>query len=145
MASPVKKAEFVLGGDAAVLGAALAGARTIIAVDVDDRKLEWARQFGATHTALSVQQAGTCDVLLEFSGSSPALQDGVRELDVQGVAVLAGSVATASAVTVVASECLMRTMVCSVLTRGPLFRGLTEQPSRASWTAARPVTRGSVN
>src|ERR1700684_3496220 len=38
------------GGGAAVLGARLAGAKTIIAVDVDDRKLEWAREFGATHT-----------------------------------------------------------------------------------------------
>ena len=37
-------------GDAAVLGARLAGAKTIIAVDIDDRKLEWAREFGATHT-----------------------------------------------------------------------------------------------
>jgi len=35
-------------GDAAVLGASLAGAARIIAVDVDDRKLEWARRFGAT-------------------------------------------------------------------------------------------------
>src|ERR1700754_923643 len=35
-------------GDAAIHGAWLAGARTIIAVDVDDRKLEWARGFGAT-------------------------------------------------------------------------------------------------
>src|SRR5450432_3174952 len=35
-------------GDAAVMGARLAGAARIIAVDVDDRKLEWARQCGAT-------------------------------------------------------------------------------------------------
>src|SRR5436189_225267 len=35
-------------GDAAVLGANLAGARKIIAVDVDPGKLEWARGFGAT-------------------------------------------------------------------------------------------------
>src|ERR1700736_4973207 len=35
-------------GGAAILGARLAGAQTIIAVDVDDRKLEWARGFGAT-------------------------------------------------------------------------------------------------
>src|ERR1700735_5648257 len=40
-------------GDAAVLGARLAGAKTIIAVDIDDRKLEWAREFGATHTVNS--------------------------------------------------------------------------------------------
>jgi S-(hydroxymethyl)mycothiol dehydrogenase len=37
-------------GDAAIAGAALAGATTIIAVDTDDRKLEWAKGFGATHT-----------------------------------------------------------------------------------------------
>jgi S-(hydroxymethyl)mycothiol dehydrogenase len=37
-------------GDAAIAGARLAGATTIIAIDVDDRKLEWAREFGATHT-----------------------------------------------------------------------------------------------
>jgi len=37
-------------GNAAIAGAKLAGAHTIIGVDVDDRKLEWARQFGATHT-----------------------------------------------------------------------------------------------
>jgi S-(hydroxymethyl)mycothiol dehydrogenase len=37
-------------GDAAILGASVAGARKVIAVDVDDRKLEWARGFGATDT-----------------------------------------------------------------------------------------------
>ena len=37
-------------GNAAIAGAKLAGAHTIIAVDIDDRKLEWARDFGATHT-----------------------------------------------------------------------------------------------
>jgi S-(hydroxymethyl)mycothiol dehydrogenase len=40
-------------GDAAIAGAKLAGATTIIAVDLDDRKLEWAKQFGATHTVNS--------------------------------------------------------------------------------------------
>src|SRR5499425_1744667 len=37
-------------GDAAILGARLAGARTIIGVDIDARKLDWARQMGATDT-----------------------------------------------------------------------------------------------
>jgi S-(hydroxymethyl)mycothiol dehydrogenase len=37
-------------GNAAIAGARLAGAHTIIGVDIDDRKLEWAKQFGATHT-----------------------------------------------------------------------------------------------
>src|SRR5881227_1445846 len=40
-------------GDAAIAGARLAGATTIVAVDLDDRKLEWARRFGATHTVNS--------------------------------------------------------------------------------------------
>jgi S-(hydroxymethyl)mycothiol dehydrogenase len=37
-------------GDAAVAGARLAGAHTIVAIDIDDRKLQWATEFGATHT-----------------------------------------------------------------------------------------------
>ncbi|RWA18455.1 hypothetical protein MBRU_04360 [Mycolicibacterium brumae DSM 44177] len=37
-------------GDAAIAGAALVGARTIIAVDTDNKKLALAREFGATHT-----------------------------------------------------------------------------------------------
>jgi S-(hydroxymethyl)mycothiol dehydrogenase len=37
-------------GDAAIAASALVGARTVIAVDTDDRKLAWARGFGATHT-----------------------------------------------------------------------------------------------
>src|SRR5690349_4228007 len=37
-------------GDAAIAGAALVGARRIIAIDTDNTKLQWARTFGATHT-----------------------------------------------------------------------------------------------
>ena len=37
-------------GDAAIAGAKLAGAHTIIGVDIDARKLPKARAFGATHT-----------------------------------------------------------------------------------------------
>ncbi len=40
-------------GDAAIAGAVMAGARKIIAVDIDDRKLAWATQFGATDTVNS--------------------------------------------------------------------------------------------
>src|SRR5688572_29851837 len=42
-------------GDAAIAGSKLAGASTIIAVDLDDRKLEWAKGMGATHTVNSGQ------------------------------------------------------------------------------------------
>src|SRR6478752_8969725 len=37
-------------GDAAVAGARLAGAKRVIAVDLDPKKLEWAKEFGATDT-----------------------------------------------------------------------------------------------
>lgn len=40
-------------GTAAIAGAQLAGATTIIAVDIDDAKLAQARDFGATHTVNS--------------------------------------------------------------------------------------------
>jgi S-(hydroxymethyl)mycothiol dehydrogenase len=46
-------------GDAAIAGAALVGARRIIAIDTDNTKLEWARKFGATHTV----NAGEFDVV----------------------------------------------------------------------------------
>ena len=46
-------------GDAAIAGAALVGARQIIAVDTDNTKLKWARDFGATHTI----NAGDLDVV----------------------------------------------------------------------------------
>jgi S-(hydroxymethyl)mycothiol dehydrogenase len=42
-------------GNAAIAGAKLAGAHTVIGVDIDARKLEWAKQFGATHTIDSSQ------------------------------------------------------------------------------------------
>jgi S-(hydroxymethyl)mycothiol dehydrogenase len=37
-------------GDSVIQGAKIAGATTIIAVDIDPQKLEWATNFGATHT-----------------------------------------------------------------------------------------------
>jgi S-(hydroxymethyl)mycothiol dehydrogenase len=37
-------------GDAAIAASKLAGARRIIGVDIDGRKLDWARDFGATDT-----------------------------------------------------------------------------------------------
>ena len=40
-------------GAAAIAGSVLAGAGTVIAVDIDDRKLEGARKMGATHTVNS--------------------------------------------------------------------------------------------
>jgi S-(hydroxymethyl)mycothiol dehydrogenase len=50
-------------GDAAIAGAALVGARQIIAVDTDNTKLDWARKFGATHTVNSAELAAAKDLV----------------------------------------------------------------------------------
>jgi S-(hydroxymethyl)mycothiol dehydrogenase len=54
-------------GNAAIAGAQLAGATTIIAVDLEDRKLEWARQMGATHTVNS-RQADPVEAIKGLTG-----------------------------------------------------------------------------
>ena len=56
-------------GDAAIAGSKLAGAHTIIAVDIDDRKLEWAREFGATHTINSTS-ADPVEAIRELTGGN---------------------------------------------------------------------------
>ena len=49
-------------GAAAVAGAGLAGASPIIALDFDDRKLQWAKDLGATHT-INSSDLGEDDVV----------------------------------------------------------------------------------
>jgi S-(hydroxymethyl)mycothiol dehydrogenase len=54
-------------GSAAVAGAAIAGATKIIAIDLDDRKLEWAKGFGATHT-INAGQGDVVEAVQELTG-----------------------------------------------------------------------------
>ena len=54
-------------GDAAIMGARLAGAGTIIAIDRDPRKLEWARELGATHT-VNAAEADAVEAVQELTG-----------------------------------------------------------------------------
>ena len=54
-------------GDAAIMGARLAGAGTIIAIDRDPRKLEWARELGATHT-VNAAELDTVAAVQELTG-----------------------------------------------------------------------------
>jgi S-(hydroxymethyl)mycothiol dehydrogenase len=88
-------------GDAAVLGAQLAGARTIIAVDVDPRKLEWARQFGATHVINSRETdpverireltgGNGADVVIEAIGRPDTYLQAFYARDLAGTVVLVG-------------------------------------------------------
>ena len=54
-------------GNAAVLGARLAGAARIIAIDVDDCKLEWARGLGATDT-VNAREGDVVEAVRELTG-----------------------------------------------------------------------------
>ena len=54
-------------GDAAIAGARLAGASTIIAIDRDDQKLEWAKDFGATHT-VNTSHVDLVEAVRELTG-----------------------------------------------------------------------------
>lgn len=88
-------------GDAAILGAALAGAAKIIAVDVDDRKLAWAREFGATDTVNSAQVDPVeavrdltggfgADVVIEAVGRPETYKQAFYARDLAGTVVLVG-------------------------------------------------------
>ena len=59
-------------GDAAIAGARLAGAATIIAVDLDDRKLEWAKGIGATHTVNASEPATSVEAIQALTGGNGA-------------------------------------------------------------------------
>jgi S-(hydroxymethyl)mycothiol dehydrogenase len=54
-------------GSAAIAGARLVGARRIIAVDVDEKKLEWAKEFGATHT-VNARESDPVEAIQELTG-----------------------------------------------------------------------------
>jgi S-(hydroxymethyl)mycothiol dehydrogenase len=88
-------------GDAAIAGAKLAGASTIVAVDIDDRKLEWARGFGATHTvnskdtdpveAVKAVTGGLgVDVAIDAVGHPAVFEQAFNARDLAGRVVLVG-------------------------------------------------------
>jgi S-(hydroxymethyl)mycothiol dehydrogenase len=88
-------------GDAAIAGAKLAGATTIIAVDLDDRKLEWAKKFGATHTvnsqetdaveAIKGYTAGFgVDVAIDAVGHPKVFEQAFYARDLAGRVVMVG-------------------------------------------------------
>src|SRR4051812_48352112 len=88
-------------GDAAIAGARLAGARTIIAVDLDPRKLEWAIGFGATHTVdasgedpveavRALTDGNGADVCIEAVGRPEVLKQAFYARDLAGTVVQVG-------------------------------------------------------
>jgi S-(hydroxymethyl)mycothiol dehydrogenase len=88
-------------GNAAILGALYAGARQVIGVDLDLRKLEWARGFGATDTvdAKNEDVVGRLreltggfgpDVVIEAVGSPVTYRQAFDARDLAGTVVLVG-------------------------------------------------------
>ena len=88
-------------GNAAIQGGKVAGATTIIAVDVDDRKLEQAKKFGATHTINSKTEDAVekireytggfgADVVVEAVGRPETYEQAFFARDLAGTVVLVG-------------------------------------------------------
>jgi S-(hydroxymethyl)mycothiol dehydrogenase len=88
-------------GDAAIAGARLAGATRVIAVDVDARKLEWAKDFGATDVvnsresdpveAVKALTAGFgADVCIEAVGRPEVMEQAFYARDLAGTLVQVG-------------------------------------------------------
>ena len=91
-------------GCAAVAGAVLAGARRIVAIDVDDKKLAWAQQLGATHAVnsrgldedgvVAAVQALTdgfgADVVIDAVGRPETWRQAFYARDLAGTVVLVG-------------------------------------------------------
>lgn len=88
-------------GTAAIAGAQLAGATTIIAVDIDDAKLQQAKRFGATHTvnskaadpveAIRALTGGFgADVVIEAVGRPETYRQAFYARDLAGRVVLVG-------------------------------------------------------
>jgi S-(hydroxymethyl)mycothiol dehydrogenase len=88
-------------GDAAIAGAALVGAKRIIAVDTDNKKLDWARDFGATHTINAreldpvetiqdLTDGNGADVVIDAVGRPETWKQAFYARDLAGTVVLVG-------------------------------------------------------
>jgi S-(hydroxymethyl)mycothiol dehydrogenase len=88
-------------GDSVIMGAKLAGATTIIGVDIDDRKLEWAKEFGATHTVNPRNEDAVARIKeitgghgvnasFEAVGNTDALKTAIWCRDLAGTCVIIG-------------------------------------------------------
>lgn len=89
-------------GDSVIQGAKIAGATTIIAVDVDPKKLEWAKEFGATHTVNSSEVDDPVQAIKDITdgngvnhsfeavGISETLEQALFCRDLAGTCVLIG-------------------------------------------------------
>jgi S-(hydroxymethyl)mycothiol dehydrogenase len=88
-------------GDAAIAAGRLAGARTIIAIDRDPKKLAWAKDFGATHTidaskedvverVKELTDGNGADICIEAVGRPEVLEQAFFARDLAGTVVQVG-------------------------------------------------------
>ncbi|QGK69551.1 S-(hydroxymethyl)mycothiol dehydrogenase [Allosaccharopolyspora coralli] len=88
-------------GNGSIAGAAMAGARRIIAVDKDPKKLDWAQQFGATHTVdasardtveavRELTDGFGADIVVDAVGVPETYQQAFYARDLAGTLVLVG-------------------------------------------------------
>ena len=88
-------------GCAAIAGARLAGAMTIIAIDLDPRKLDWAREFGATDVVNASNEdvvaavrrltgGHGADVCIEAVGNPKVMEQAFYARDLAGTLVQVG-------------------------------------------------------
>lgn len=88
-------------GDSVIQGARIAGATTIIAVDIDPQKLEWAKEFGATHTVNAkegdpvaavkeITNGHGVNYSFEAVGTPEVLKQALFSRDLAGTCVLIG-------------------------------------------------------
>jgi S-(hydroxymethyl)mycothiol dehydrogenase len=88
-------------GDAAIAGARLAGAKRVIAVDLDAKKLEWAKEFGATDTVdasetdpveavRALTDGNGADVCIEAVGNPKVMEQAFFARDLAGTLVQVG-------------------------------------------------------
>lgn len=98
-------------GNAAILGALLAGATTIIAADRNQQKLEWAANNGATHTIDTSDRALSeavheitgdigVDAAFDTVGNDKTYLEAFRSLDIAGTLVLLGTPPAGNDVTI---------------------------------------------
>jgi S-(hydroxymethyl)mycothiol dehydrogenase len=88
-------------GNAAIAGARLVGAKTIIAIDRDAKKLGWAKDFGATHTVNAaamdtidaiqeITDGYGADVVIDAVGRPETWKQAFYARDLAGTVVLVG-------------------------------------------------------
>src|SRR5262245_12491055 len=88
-------------GDAAIAGARIAGAAKVIAVDLDPKKLEWAKEFGATDVVdasttdpveaiRALTDGNGADVCIEAVGNPKVMEQAFYARDLAGTLVQVG-------------------------------------------------------